>query len=82
MNCDENLIRRIWRILIKWKAEIGYEWSIQFRYSDGILTLFTPYPGVLIGYHGEIIKKYRKIFSEEMSSFKEVQFMKTDNALV
>ena len=44
--------------------------------------LFTPYPGVLIGYHGEVIKKYRKIFLEEMNSFKEIQFVETDNALV
>ena len=59
------IIRKIWQILIKWKAEVGYEWSIQFRYSDGILILFTPYPGVLIGYHGEVIKNIERYFQKK-----------------
>lgn len=70
--------RKIQKILKDWKAESGADRVIQFKYRDGILTIYSSQPGLLIGRSGVIVNKYRQIFAKELYDFKELKFVETD----
>ena len=70
--------RRIQKIIKEWKKESGATRMIQFKYRDGILTIYSSQPGYLIGRAGIIVDKYRKVFEKELFDFKEIKFEETD----
>ena len=51
----------IQKILKKWKCESGAKRVIQFRYRNGILSIFTSEPGYMIGKAGCLVYKYEDI---------------------
>lgn len=69
---------KIMNILKRWKAEAGAKRVIQFRYSKGVLTIYTSQPGFLIGKAGKLHEKYNNIFENELQGFKKIMFVETD----
>ena len=59
-------MRNVEHILKNWKHESKHGGVIQYKYSYGEkkLTLFASRPGVLIGAHGRLVEKYKKILGE------------------
>ena len=71
-------------LIDKWKEEthidspVGY----QITYEDNrgrVLTLYTNRPGIMIGYKGTTIAKYRD-FLENSCNIKKVNFIEIDGA--
>lgn len=52
-------------ILRMWKSEVGYAEVMLYTYREGVLTIYTIYPGYLIGGQGKIVDKYAKIISKK-----------------
>lgn len=69
----------IQKILKYWKQESGAKRVIQFRYRDGILSLFTSEPGYMIGKAGCLVYKYEDILKKEFSDFIKVEFIETNS---
>lgn len=69
----------IQKILKKWKCESGAKRVIQFRYRNGILSIFTSEPGYMIGKAGCLVYKYEDILRKEFSDFIKVEFTETEN---
>lgn len=69
----------IQKILKQWKHERGAKRVIQFKYREGILSIFTSEPGYMIGKGGCLVYKYENILKEEFSNFKKIEFTETDN---
>lgn len=73
----------IQKILKEWKKEAGITRAIQFKYRNGVLTIYTSQCGWLIGFHGTLVAKYEKILKEELGDeFNKVEFVETDFYLV
>lgn len=70
--------KKIQKIMRKWKEESGATRVIQFKYSMGILTIYTSQPGWLIGKAGVLSNKYRELFESEFCDFKDMRFEETD----
>lgn len=51
---------------------------VQFRYRDGILTIYTSQPGYLIGKADYLVYKYEDIFRNKLRNFDKVSFVETD----
>lgn len=69
---------RIRKFLKDWKEEVGVTRVIQYRYRNGMLTIYTSQPGLLIGKAGVIVDKYREILKQEIFDFKELEFVQTE----
>lgn len=71
-------------ILREWKKECEYKGVIQFKhsYSTGILTIFTAYPGYLIGKEGCHAYKYIEIFKNKIIGFDTIKFVETDHRCI
>ena len=69
----------IQKVLKEWKQESGAKRVIQFRYRDGILSIFTSEPGYMIGKAGCLVNKYEDILKNEFSDFTKVEFTETEN---
>lgn len=69
----------IQKVLKEWKQESGVKRVIQFRYRDGILSIFTSEPGYMIGKAGFLVYKYEDILKNELSDFVKVKFTETEN---
>jgi hypothetical protein len=72
-------MRKIREILRQWKLECGAKGVAQFKYSytDGVLTIFTPYPGYFIGRAGVYTTKYSDILKDAVTGFKQIKFEET-----
>lgn len=70
--------RTIQKILKDWKVESGASRVVQFRYREGILTIYTSQPGYLIGKAGCLVYKYEDIFKNKLRDFDKVSFVETD----
>lgn len=64
-------------ILKLWRDEVNYKYSIHYRYINGILTVYTEFPGYLIGARGKLLYKYKNILEENFSDFINVEFIQT-----
>jgi hypothetical protein len=75
------LMRKIREILKQWKLECGAKGVVQFKYSyiDGVLKIFTAYPGYFIGKAGVYTTKYSDILKNTITGFKRVNFEETDH---
>lgn len=73
-------MKQIYEILKEWKKESGAKGVIQFKYSclTGNLTIYTSYPGWLIGKAGLLVEKYRNILKEKIIGFKSLEIVETD----
>jgi len=72
---------RLTKIIKVWKEESGHEnYPIQFKYDHdtGVLTIYTPYVGILIGRSGRHVDKYTEILKEEQYNFTSISFVSTD----
>ena len=69
----------IQKILKEWKHESGAKRVIQFKYRNGILSIYTSEPGYMIGKAGCLVDKYQRIIKKEMSDFERVEITETDN---
>lgn len=69
--------RYIRKILKDWKEEAGATRVIQYRYRNGLLTIFTSQPGWLIGKAGVLVDKYREILKKEIYDFEKLEFVET-----
>lgn len=68
---------KIKNILKEWKKESGSTRVIQYRYRNGMLTIYSSQPGWLIGKAGVLVDKYKKIFEKEIHDFKDLEFVET-----
>ena len=73
-------MKNITDILKSWKKEADVSTAIRFYYSSlsGTLTIYTSEIAKFIGYSGELIEKYNKLFKEKCSSFKIVEFIEME----
>lgn len=56
---DERVFQDLVSIIDEWKEESHYRFPILIgRYYNSGLTLCTTYPGRLIGFRGELVRKY------------------------
>lgn len=75
------------QILAKWKTEAGIFEPIGFKLRHNmdeetceikayIIEIYTDKPGIMIGYHGALVDKYKKIFEEYYHGTKtEIDFV-------
>ena len=68
------------KIVKQWKDESQCEGVIQFNYtySTGILIIYSPYPGFLVGKAGCHIDKYNLIFKDVIHGFNKIEFIQTN----
>jgi ribosomal protein S3 len=73
-------MKQIYEILKEWKEESKAGGVIQFKYDyrTGELTIYTSYPGWLIGRAGCCVNKYSDILKEQIPSFKSLKIIETD----
>lgn len=69
--------RYIRKILKDWKEEAGATRVIQYRYRNGLLTIYTSQLGWLIGKAGVLVDKYREILKKEIYDFEKLEFVET-----
>jgi len=71
---------KIGKIIKQWKDEAGCRGVIQYKYSylTKTLTIYTTYPGYLIGKGGSIVDKYRTILKDEFREDISIQFIETE----
>ena len=72
----EKLYRKFWK---SGNVKVGAKRVIQFRYRNGILSIFTSEPGYMIGKAGCLVYKYEDILKKEFSDFIKVEFTETEN---
>ncbi len=66
-------------IVREWKSESGikrYDDPTVIHQHEGKLFIITKQPGLFIGYHGNLINKYREVFRNHGYEF-EIQFVDT-----
>jgi len=68
----------IQKILKQWKKEAGATRVIQYRYRNGILTIYSSQPGLLIGKAGVFVNKYKEILEKKVYDFKNLEFVETE----
>lgn len=70
---------RISNIIREWKNECCIVEPILFNYDYRInkLNIYTNRAGILIGYHGEIIDRYRPMLQQLLIYMKEIKFIET-----
>ena len=68
----------IQKIIKKWKEESGATRVVQYRYRDGILSIYTSQPGYMIGKAGCLVYKYEDILKNELKKKKKIDFVETE----
>ena len=70
---------KIYKIIREWKNECCVVEPILFSYDyrSNELNIYTNRPGILIGYHGEIINRYRPMLKGILICMKEIKFIET-----
>lgn len=73
-------MKQIYGILREWKEESQTRGVIQFNFDfrTGQLTIYTSFPGWLIGKAGCYFDKYNKKLQEQISTFKSIKIVETD----
>ena len=74
-------MRSLWvdDILRDWKAEAKVTHLILYKIRNGILTIYTDRPGVLIGFKGKLIDKFTEKLKEvPFPKIVEVKIEETD----
>ena len=66
-----------WRIEAKVETPVLYKYK---RYDGGILIICTSRPGYMIGYHGQLIEKYKEKLSQ-IKAVNEINFIEVENEL-
>lgn len=71
---------RIGKILKQWKDEAECRGVIQYSYSysTNTLTIYTAFPGYLIGKGGERIDRYKERISNELRKHISIQLIETE----
>lgn len=66
-------------ILREWVKEGGenYIHNMSYTYKRGILTIYMPRPGYLVGLQGRLVEKYNHILKNNVKGFKKVEFVQT-----
>lgn len=75
------MTKDISRIIKEWKDEAGIQGIVlvgKHYYNDGKLKICTDKPGLMIGFHGELVDKYKKILNGIDKYIKEIEFVETD----
>ena len=67
--------KRISLIMKQWKTEAGVDSTIQLRYRDGLLVIYSSQCGLLIGKQGNTVNKFREIIKKEMYNFRLLEFV-------
>lgn len=77
-------MRHIENILKQWKKESGCSGGILFKYSysDGILSIYSGYPGYLIGKAGCHVFKYTEICKDKILGFTNFNFVQTERHVI
>lgn len=73
--------KKLSKILKEWKDEAGVKGIIligAFPTTRKNLIICTDKPGLMTGYHGELIEKYGKKIKENFPSIKCIEFVETD----
>ena len=80
---DGKILRKeIAKIIKEWKDEAGVTNTIlvgvypSFRET---ITICTDSPGLMIGYHGELVNKYQEKLKEINHNLKEIKFVETES---
>lgn len=60
-------------ILKEWKKEAKSTKPLQYKYKDGVLTIYTSQPGYLIGKAGHLYNKYRERLLKNFPKLKEIK---------
>lgn len=74
--------RKILKVLKEWKKEAGVKYPCLFKYigSENKIIIYTSRPGFFIGYHGELVDKYKKKINDILRMKKEeitINFVET-----
>ena len=79
------MIKGFYDIICEWKSEAQIDTAIMVsRYPENseVLKIMTTRPGVMIGYKGELINKYREKLRIEFPDIKEIQFIESDSVMI
>lgn len=70
-------------IIKEWRIEAKVENPVLYKYNslDKTLTICTARPGYMIGYHGQLIEKYKEKFSQIYKVVNEIKFVEVENEL-
>ena len=72
-------------IIKEWRIEAKVETPVLYKYDSRkqILTLCTSRPGYMIGYHGQLIEKYREKLNKTYVTrqVKEIKFIEVEDEL-
>lgn len=74
--------KEISKIIKEWKEEAGVKGVVQIcaNYSSKKkLTICTDRPGLMIGYKGILVEKYKKKIQEILSNIESIEFVETDS---
>lgn len=70
-------------IIKEWRIEAKVETPVLYKYKSydgGILTICTSRPGYMIGYHGQLIEKYKEKLNQ-IKTVNEINFIEVENEL-
>ncbi len=76
------MTREISELIKQWKDEAGVTGVVQVGmhyYKDGKLKICTSRPGLMIGYRGELVAKYKEKLNKIDRYIKEIEFVETDS---
>ena len=70
-------------IIKEWRIEAKVENPVLYKYNslDKTLTICTARPGYMIGYHGQLIEKYKEKLSQIYKVVNEIKFIEVENEL-
>lgn len=76
------MTKEISAIIKQWKDEAGVTGIVlvgMHYYKTGKLKICTNQPGLMIGLHGELVKKYTEKLNKVDRYIKEIEFVETDS---
>ena len=79
------MVKGFYDIICEWKSEAQIDTAIMVsRYPENseVLKIMTTIPGVMIGYKGELINKYREKLRIAFPDIKEIQFIESDSVII
>ena len=77
--------KEISNIIKEWKDEAGVTGIIQvgvFPSFRKTIKICTDRPGLMIGYRGELVDKYKKKLREINSNLESIEFVETDSCYI
>lgn len=70
--------RGVEKLLREWRMEAKNNHLCLYKGEGDTLIIYTDRPGYMIGYHGELIQKYReKILEASFGTLKNITFVET-----